>query len=785
MLRLNLRSKVLAGTLLVMLPMLALIMYQNDLAYSEWSDKILDDQLLTAQAVSAVVDASIDDSFAVAWSLSGDSVLQTMDPAQAGPRLTNLRQSLPQFDNIVLVGLNGDTIGMMSSKLPPGTPLPNGADRPHIQRVISTWSPAISNVMIARGTGSPTLSTAVPLLDETGHLKGIVGVALDLDYLARSLQVVRFSNSQAIFLTSPDGMLALHTLLPQREWGQRNLSSFPPVHSALDGVPALERNMEGLLGDMRMISTVRTEKYGWVVGVSIPVAEALQPIRDSLTRQLLLFAGSLLLIIAGALVAAHYVLFRPLNVLTKTLISFGRGQLDARAHLSTGDEFQKLGAGFDWMAEEIGRRERQRDAHVAQLKEAEGRLQTLASIVEYSDDLVIRCSEDGTITHWNPAGERICGYTAEEVVGKPVFLLALPDHLDEKVRIVERIGRGQQLQHYETVWVRKDGGLIDVSVTVSPIGDLHGETVGISIIARDVTEHKQVEKSFRVLAESSPIGTYIVEQGKFLFVNTRFQEYTGYTREELLGTESLRLVLPQDREMVKANAVQMLKGQRRTPYEYRIVNRSGSERWILETVASIHYEGKRTVVGSFMDITERREMEQQLAHLATHDPLTGLHNRRSLDEGLDRVVARARRGVNSSLLFLDLDDFKYINDALGHAAGDRALVMVANLLQEQLRPGDLLVRLGGDEFAILLENVSPSDAKSIAERTCRVVNEFVFILDHRTFRLGASVGVADITGEHIPSMLLAHADVAMYDAKAQGGSRVVHYEREAHDALRQ
>ena len=132
---------------------------------------------------------------------------------------------------------------------------------------------------------------------------------------------------------------------------------------------------------------------------------------------------------------------------------------------------------------------------------------------------------------------------------------------------------------------------------------------------------------------------------------------------------------------------------------------------------------------------------RQLGYLAQHDPLTGLPNRRSLSEALERVVAHARRGTESVLFFLDLDNFKLVNDTLGHAAGDQLLTTIGQMLGEKLRDGDLLVRLGGDEFAILLEDTKMEPALLVAERIRATIEMFRFVREGRSFELGLSIGV--------------------------------------------
>ena len=127
---------------------------------------------------------------------------------------------------------------------------------------------------------------------------------------------------------------------------------------------------------------------------------------------------------------------------------------------------------------------------------------------------------------------------------------------------------------------------------------------------RNITELKEAEELYRTLAKSSPIGVYIVQDGKVQFVNPQLQKYTGFSEDELLGKESLELVHPEDRERVRESAVAMLKGNRLSPYEFRYISKGGESIWAMETVTSIHYKGKRAVLGNFMDITERKQAEE-------------------------------------------------------------------------------------------------------------------------------------------------------------------------------
>lgn len=169
----------------------------------------------------------------------------------------------------------------------------------------------------------------------------------------------------------------------------------------------------------------------------------------------------------------------------------------------------------------------------------------------------------------------------------------------------------------------------------------------------------------------------------------------------------------------------------------------------------------------------------QLAHQARHDPLTGLPNRRAFEEAIEHAVAIHRRaGDVLTLLFLDLDHFKAVNDTCGHGAGDRLLCDLAHLLRARLRVEDQVFRLGGDEFAVILRGCSRADAHLIADALCEAVSGFEFACAGRTFRVGASVGLARMEGEiHDVEAMMQAADQACYEAKRGGRGRVIEYRR--------
>ncbi len=199
--------------------------------------------------------------------------------------------------------------------------------------------------------------------------------------------------------------------------------------------------------------------------------------------------------------------------------------------------------------------------------------------------------------------DQVIGHTYAEVLGEKLFKELKP--------LVDRCLQGE-LVEYEAERNFPEFGRRYIDVSYSPLRSSDGRVVGAVATVRDMTERRQAEELFRTLANSSPIGIYIVQDGKFQYANAPFAEIVGYSPGQLVGMNPLDIVFPEDRELVRANAISMLKGESSHSYEYRVLNSTGEIKWIMETVASIQYRGKRAALGNFLDITGRKKAEHEL-----------------------------------------------------------------------------------------------------------------------------------------------------------------------------
>ncbi len=311
----------------------------------------------------------------------------------------------------------------------------------------------------------------------------------------------------------------------------------------------------------------------------------------------------------------------------------------------------------------------------------------------------------------------------------------------------------------------------------------------------DVTQAKLNEASLRerdarvrALAERVPAVIYTREpgpDGHWLYVSPHVEALLGYTADEWLaeGGRWLAQLHADDREWVteaerRPGPAGDEEADRRT-IEYRLLTRDGRVRWVRDDATLVRDAAGEPAfrTGVLLDITRQRELEEELVHRATHDSLTGLANRILFTDRVEQAVRRVRDPAGAvAVLFLDLDDFKVINDARGHAAGDEVLQAVGGRLRSAIRPGDSAARLGGDEFAILLEEVADPDvAMAVADRVCAAIAEPIQ-LGSAPVRLSASVGVAwEPVRSSNATDLVRDADVAMYVAKRRGKGRPILY----------
>ncbi|HKY77711.1 MAG TPA: EAL domain-containing protein [Acidimicrobiia bacterium] len=323
-----------------------------------------------------------------------------------------------------------------------------------------------------------------------------------------------------------------------------------------------------------------------------------------------------------------------------------------------------------------------------------------------------------------------------------------------------------------------DGHNMAVRISVHPLGEHNGSRRSVLLVRERseelrAEEHLRVsEEQFRVLAEQAPIGIFRSDVGLRLgYANARCIEILGVNTARIHGSRWLDTLAPADRARVVAALEGVLEGAEAEVDQVKVERPDGSARWVSIRVAPV-LSSQRSggFVGSVEDVTERRLLEQALSHDATHDRLTGLPNRSLLWEALRDQLARPEPAV--AVLFVDLDDFKFVNDSFGHETGDELLLAVADRLTDAVRPHDLVTRFGGDEFVVVCADVrDPAQAERIARRLVDALTPS-FTIAGREVSVSASMGLVLSTEAGLdPETVLRDADTALYQAKATGKAR--------------
>ncbi|MDP1982024.1 MAG: EAL domain-containing protein [Sulfuritalea sp.] len=435
----------------------------------------------------------------------------------------------------------------------------------------------------------------------------------------------------------------------------------------------------------------------------------------------------------------------------------------------------------------------------AALRESEERYRTL---IEWSPE-PIGVHRRGKIIYVNPAAIAMLGAkSAEELIGKPILDLVHPDYhqivLERVKTAADRDGAAPML---EEKFLKLDGTLIDVEVKNTSI-NFDGEPA-IQVAMRDVTERKRAEADLRVAAITfeSQEGVIITDHDNVILrVNRAFTEITGYSSADAVGkTPNL---LRSGRHDAAFFAAMWESLEREGTWRGEIWNRRKSGEiypgWLNITAVT---GGRGTVthyVATFADITLRKAAEDEIRHLAFYDALTGLPNRRLMLERLGQaLISSGRHGRHGALMLFDLDDFKTLNDTLGHDIGDQFLVEVASRLASSIREGDTVARLGGDEFVIILEDLDAEalaamQAESVAVKIQAALNE-PYLLDlslsggehnSRSYHCTSSIGITLFRDQSVSvDELLKRADTAMYQAKAAGRNTLRFFDPEMQAAV--
>ncbi|MBI5040969.1 MAG: EAL domain-containing protein [Gammaproteobacteria bacterium] len=415
--------------------------------------------------------------------------------------------------------------------------------------------------------------------------------------------------------------------------------------------------------------------------------------------------------------------------------------------------------------------------------------QELSRILDNMQDMYFRTDLNGVVLQVSPSVRDLLGYTPEEVVGLNVAqIFNDSDDLAQFMRALER--SGGSLWGYEAQVRRKDGSLIWVSKNAQFHYDDAGIVAGIEGTSHDISRLKRIQTELnaekeRALVTLASIADGVIAtdaEGRVDYINPVAETLTGWKAMAALGRPLAEIfhVIDEDTRQLADDPVRVCLRTRR-PYRlpgHPILLAVGdAAEYSVEVHVAPIFDEAAQVTGTALvvhDVTELRGLAREMSYQASHDLLTGLVNRREFEMRAENAVQTARReGIVHALCYLDLDQFKVVNDTCGHIAGDELIKQIGTLLRGRLRESDTLARLGGDEFGVLLEGCPLDKAQEIADELRTLIHRQRFEWEEHRFEIGVSIGVVAITPECGGlAEVLTYADSACYVAKDQGRNRV-------------
>ena len=407
--------------------------------------------------------------------------------------------------------------------------------------------------------------------------------------------------------------------------------------------------------------------------------------------------------------------------------------------------------------------------------------------------IVCIANADKTVEYVNNQFAEISQYSRKELIGQSLYAICLSNGTEEQVKSIERTITHSRVWHGELSNRKKEGGNYWVSSTIVPFVDESGKPYQYVAIQTDITQCIEAKNELYREKNLAQFTLHAIADGVITTDKNGLVDYINPKAEQLIGIKCAHTqgqplnqvfsIYDESSNEPVLNLVDIcLQKKRNISYSSLLLSNKGGQDHTIEVTASPIRNSDETVSGTvivFHDITSMHQMTQKMNYQATHDPLTGLINRREFERRLIMLINSAQEHQQEhALCYLDLDQFKIINDTCGHVAGDELLHQISIVMNKQIRERDSLARLGGDEFGILLGECPVQQAYKIAENICHAVKDFRFSWEGKIFEIGVSIGLAPITKQtESLSSITAQSDEACYIAKERGRNRVHIYKQ--------
>jgi|GEM_PF-832245 len=487
------------------------------------------------------------------------------------------------------------------------------------------------------------------------------------------------------------------------------------------------------------------------------------------------------ILLLGVPLVIRYSLAHPLNLLVAGVETMNQGNLDISIPVQFNDEIGYLTNSFNHLSAELNNLVRELETRVSErtsdLAAVNEQLRKLSVAVEQSPSAIVITDVHANIEYVNPAFTASTGYTFEEVWGQNPRILKSnitpPEVYQEmwKVLLAGEAWRGELINK------KKDGQIFWEYTVITPILDNNKNMTHYAAIKEDVTARvlaeqslRESEEQYRLLFDLESDAIFIIrnEDGQILEANKAATSLYGYTHGELLSKKNTDLSAEPESTKESTNTHAPSDQTIVIPLRYHRKKR-GCIFPVEITARFITWKGQSVHIAAIRDITERKLIEEELVKLSVTDPLTEIANRRYFYIQAEQIFNRAQLPNTLAVLMLDIDYFKQVNDKYGHAIGDAVLRQLANRLNQNLRPTDILARYGGEEFIILLPRTPSNETEEIAKRLWFVVGDKPFDTKKESVHVTISIGAAELDEDtHDLDTLMRHADEALYQSKRAG-----------------
>lgn len=696
--------------------------------------------------------------------------IRALDTRACDAALKDMHGITSSYTNILTSDMQGNLV-CSAQPLPNGKPV-NNADRPWFREFLHNRHFTVSEPYQGRVTGKLVSMISLPLFNERHEMIGGVHLPLDLASYNPHIPADTIPPNSRYGFFAASGVMIWRNLDPEHVIGTR-----PNAEAARKIVQIKNGEVESVAVDgvTRYFTVMSMPQTGWIAFMGVPSETIYAEAKQHATRQVLAVLLALCLLWLLALLIARRI-SEPVSHLASTAQAVHLGNLALRAREHGPLEVANVAREFNHMLATL-------QQSSAQLRESEARY---ARAVNGANDGIWERDFEHDTEYLSPRWKQLLGYADHELSSTPsTFIQHL--HPDDLARVQQAIRNHCEHGAPYGLEMRlrcKNGNYRWFYSRGQAEFDPTGRALRLAGSMTDITERKLAETELRIAATAfeSQEGMIVTSpNGTVLRVNRAFTQITGYESQEIIG-HNLRLLQSgrHDAEFYQAMWRSLLQDG---AWQGEVWNRRKSgeiyPEYLMITAVKDQHGSVTNYVGTFTDITSKKAAADEIMSLAFYDPLTHLPNRRLLQDRLGQALAACvRNRWHGGLLFIDLDNFKTLNDTLGHQMGDALLQQVAHRLSSCVRESDTVARLGGDEFVVMLEGLHPDameaagQCRSVGQKILATLNAPYDIHGH-AHRYGASIG-ATLFFDHQSNSdeLLQQADIAMYQAK-QGGRNLL------------